>query len=126
MPREFHGDGMEEAELASWGRQNWSSSTASAAGPGRAHPQGQPWGQGTVTAPGSFHCMDQCSFMGHLQFDQSPCGSDIRSSGHSPEGWVQTSSYPQCCQHRAGALGVAVLPLTCRVRVSSCPCRTRT
>lgn len=41
---------MEEAELASWGRQNWSSSTASAAGPGRAHPQGQPWGQGTVTA----------------------------------------------------------------------------
>lgn len=83
---------------------------------------GHCWG---AQPPGSFHCMGQCSLMGHFPFDQSLCGSDIRSSGHGLEGWVQTSSCPQCCQHTAGALGVAVLSLMCCVRVSSCLCRTR-
>lgn len=77
MPRELHGDGVEEAELASWGQQNRSPSTALAEGPGRAQAQRQPSRRGMASAGvhnllEAFVAQGQCSFTGHFPFDPVP------------------------------------------------------
>lgn len=95
MPWEFHGDGMEEPAggsrtgvQAQLGLKGWAEPNPRGSPGGKAQPC---WG---AQAPGTFYCT----------------GSDTGSSDHGLEGWMQTSSCPECCHPRAGALSVAVLP----------------